>query len=92
MIVRLTTPITIAGKPVTEIDVRPPGRGVFDTMLAAGSGRFSRGGTVRFVSRLSGLNERVLERLEPEDFKAIREALAYEFNQARRARLRKRSP
>lgn len=85
MKVSLTKPLIIAGREVGAIELRVPGRRVFEAMRAArGPVRFADASVARFGARLSEHTEPTFRRLSPEDAALVAEAIEQLYVQARR--------
>lgn len=85
MLVSLANPILIAGRETAVIELRPPGRKVFEVMRAArGPARFAEAPIVRFAARLSGRGESTIRRFADRDLEAIGRAVEELYCQARR--------
>ena len=82
MRVNLDHPITVAGKKLTSIHIREPGRSAFE-MIAAVS-EPTQADTLNFVSRLSGLSVAAIRKLHPSDLVRTGEAVSHELENARR--------
>lgn len=84
MIVHLTHPIVVAGLKISEINVRPIGRNVFNSMKAVVTGNPDRPTVCRFAGRVSGRSPSTIDRLTGEDFDAVKVALLSEYRAAGR--------
>lgn len=85
MQVALTSPLVIAGREVAGIELRPPGRRVFEAMrLERGPVRFSEAAVVRFAARLSGHGGLTIRRLADDDLAAVARTVEELYVQARR--------
>ena len=85
MQIALSSPLTIAGHAVATIELRPPGRKVFDVMrVARGPVRFTEEAVVRFGARPSDHSEPTFRRLSAEDVALVAEAIEQLYARARR--------
>lgn len=85
MHVPLSSPLTIAGRTLDAIEVRPPGLAVFRLMQSArGPVRFPVAATIKFAARLSGHSEPTIRRLSPDDLATVAQAIEQLYGQARR--------
>lgn len=85
MRVPLSSPLTIAGRTLDAIELRPPGLAVFRLMQSArGPLRFPEAAVVKFAARLSGHSEPTIRRLSPDDLATVAQAIEQLYGQARR--------
>lgn len=82
MLVDLDHPITVAGKKLTSIHIREPGRSALE-MIAAVS-EPTQADTLNFVARLSGLSVAAIRKLHPSDLARTGKAVSQEIENARR--------
>jgi hypothetical protein len=82
MLVELGHPITVAGKKLTSIHIREPGRSALEMIAAVSEPTHAE--TLNFVSRLSGLSIAAIRKLHPSDLSRTGEAVSFELKNARR--------
>lgn len=85
MRITLALPLTIAGRTLDAIELRPPGLAVFRVMQSArGPVRFPEAATIKFAARLSGHSEPTMRRLAGDDLAVVARAVEDLYVQARR--------
>lgn len=84
----LSRPIQLAGREITFIEIRTPGRAAFERITAVADPTLNE--AIRHVSRLSGASEATIRKLHPGDLRRVLDAVQEEIAALRKTmRVRK---
>lgn len=79
----LSHPIQLAGREITFIEIRTPGRAAFERITAVADPTLNE--AIRHVSRLSGASEATIRKLHPADLRRVLDAVQEEIAAMKKA-------